>query len=568
MPGSHLFNLGLFQKHFLSTSKVTGPAINIGCTRGRGSTTRMLNYCNQHSRNPSECINQFITVGKTQGVVSNVSTIYESTNPVPNSNPGNVQTVPGKPVITSITSGMDQVTVNFNPPYDGGSTITGYEYMISSGYMTQMVYELPSNYVITGFTIYDVSYNIQIRAINSIGKSDWSNTVVGIPTNYDSMGGGFSYIVNSIVLYGDYVFVGGNFTTNSSGTATYNRLAEWSTTNKTWMPLAVTNGNIGVDMPVYSIVQMGNSTSFYVGGVMYYAANSIALNGIGILDITSGTWTSIGNTGSGSGVYLNNGNSVYVYSVAYNSKYNVVYFGGMFDKDGYGNSLNNIASSNPTYNNINVVQDTNSDKGLNNQVLCITSDNNIQSSQYGNIYVGGQFTGTGSSNSTILSGIACYNPESSVWNNMSSGVNGTVLTIVIDPNDSNKIYVGGNFLSAGGGSVYNIACYNMETSIWLGLNGGPYGTVRTIAFAPNGDMYVGGTFTTVYTNSNGSTYIEVNSIAKWNSSTGWSQLNVQPQATSQINAITINPTNGIMYIGGSIYSVNSVPVYNIYQYQP
>ena len=56
------FNLGLFQKNFLSTSRVTGPAINMGCTRGKGSSTRMFNYCNQHSANSSECINQFITV--------------------------------------------------------------------------------------------------------------------------------------------------------------------------------------------------------------------------------------------------------------------------------------------------------------------------------------------------------------------------------------------------------------------------------------------------------------------------------------------------------------------------
>ena len=64
MPGSHLFNLGLNQKNFLSTSRVTGPAINMGCTRGRGSTTRMLNYCNHHSQIPSLCINQFITKSK------------------------------------------------------------------------------------------------------------------------------------------------------------------------------------------------------------------------------------------------------------------------------------------------------------------------------------------------------------------------------------------------------------------------------------------------------------------------------------------------------------------------
>lgn len=60
MPGSHLYNLGLYQKNFLSTSKVTGPAINMGCTRGRASTTRMYNYCSKN--NTSTCIYQFITI--------------------------------------------------------------------------------------------------------------------------------------------------------------------------------------------------------------------------------------------------------------------------------------------------------------------------------------------------------------------------------------------------------------------------------------------------------------------------------------------------------------------------
>lgn len=61
MPGSHLFNLGLYQKKFLSTSKIYGPAINMGCTKGRGSTTRTFNYCKTHTPTPSLCINQFIT---------------------------------------------------------------------------------------------------------------------------------------------------------------------------------------------------------------------------------------------------------------------------------------------------------------------------------------------------------------------------------------------------------------------------------------------------------------------------------------------------------------------------
>ena len=60
MPGSHLFTLGLNQQNFLSTSRISGAAINMGCTRGRASTTRMLNYCNKRSPTPSTCIYQFI----------------------------------------------------------------------------------------------------------------------------------------------------------------------------------------------------------------------------------------------------------------------------------------------------------------------------------------------------------------------------------------------------------------------------------------------------------------------------------------------------------------------------
>ncbi len=61
MPGSHLFNFGLNQKRFLSTSKVTGPAITIGSLKGRGSTTRLLGYHSAKSTDV-EFINQFITI--------------------------------------------------------------------------------------------------------------------------------------------------------------------------------------------------------------------------------------------------------------------------------------------------------------------------------------------------------------------------------------------------------------------------------------------------------------------------------------------------------------------------
>ena len=61
MPGSHLFNLGLNQKHFGGNNKIAGVSINLGNTKGRGSSTRMFNYCNKRE-SYTYCINQFITI--------------------------------------------------------------------------------------------------------------------------------------------------------------------------------------------------------------------------------------------------------------------------------------------------------------------------------------------------------------------------------------------------------------------------------------------------------------------------------------------------------------------------
>jgi hypothetical protein len=61
MPGSHLFNLGLFQKNFGGNNKIAGVSINLGCTKGRGSSTRMFNYCKKRESN-FYCLNNFITI--------------------------------------------------------------------------------------------------------------------------------------------------------------------------------------------------------------------------------------------------------------------------------------------------------------------------------------------------------------------------------------------------------------------------------------------------------------------------------------------------------------------------
>jgi hypothetical protein len=59
-----LFNLGLNQKNFGGNHKIANVSINLGNTKGSASSTRMFNYCKQHSKAPSECIYQFITLPK------------------------------------------------------------------------------------------------------------------------------------------------------------------------------------------------------------------------------------------------------------------------------------------------------------------------------------------------------------------------------------------------------------------------------------------------------------------------------------------------------------------------
>ena len=54
--------LGFNQKKFNSTSKVTAAAVNLGSTRGIGSTNRIFNFCVARTSNPQFCFNQIFSI--------------------------------------------------------------------------------------------------------------------------------------------------------------------------------------------------------------------------------------------------------------------------------------------------------------------------------------------------------------------------------------------------------------------------------------------------------------------------------------------------------------------------
>ena len=55
------FNFGLFVRGNGGNDKIAAATINLGSTKGRGSSTRMFNYCNKRE-SKTYCLNQFIKI--------------------------------------------------------------------------------------------------------------------------------------------------------------------------------------------------------------------------------------------------------------------------------------------------------------------------------------------------------------------------------------------------------------------------------------------------------------------------------------------------------------------------
>lgn len=119
-------------------------------------------------------------------------------------------------------------------------------------------------------------------------------------------------------------------------------------------------------------------------------------------------------------------------------------------------------------------------------------------------------------------------------------VNGPVHKVAVAPNGD--IYVGGAFTTINGIAVNRIARWNGTT--WSALGTGvPGGSVHAIAFSGN-DVYIGGNFVTA-----GS--VAANNIARWNGS-AWSFLGKRE------NEQGLDPTvTDILFVGNTMYVAGS-----------
>jgi hypothetical protein len=166
---------------------------------------------------------------------------------------------------------------------------------------------------------------------------------------------------------------------------------------------------------------------------------------------------------------------------------------------------------------------TNMAGGLNAAVNAIAIDPNT-----GTIYAGGDFTANNDGIAcnhiaVYLSGFAGW-----LWTDLGQGLNGNVHSLLFN---NNKLYVGGEFTSAGGQTANHIAVYDLQTSQWSAL-GNLDGTVKTLCFY-EGELFAGGSFTGM--------------LAKWNG-TQWQEVNQGFLYGTEVRALETVDT--LLYIGG------------------
>ena len=165
----------------------------------------------------------------------------------------------------------------------------------------------------------------------------------------------------------------------------------------------------------------------------------------------------------------------------------------------------------------------------------------------GNLYASGTFTHAGG---TSANNIAMWNGSS--WSALGSGTSYHVSAIALDT--QGNLYAGGSFSTAGGISASRVAKWNGTdwSALGAGTSGGMLNSVYAVAVAPNGNVYVGGSFA-----SAGG--VAANNIAKWDGS-AWSALGTG--CDGYVRGLTATP-NGSLYAIGTFLNAGGIPVNRI-----
>ena len=322
--------------------------------------------------------------------------------------------------------------------------------------------------------------------------------------------------VNCLVVGPDgFLYAGGSFT--NSGGLSINHVARWDGTN--WSPLGP-----GVNNQVQAIAF--NGTNLCIGGA-FNLSGANNLYGIGQWD--GAEWLNFAGGVSGGSVF------------ALASDGTNLYAGGSFTRAG-GVLVSGITRWNGT-------NWTGLSTGMNGTVNALVWNQ-------GSLYASGGFTSAGA---ISASHVAMWDGQQ--WSALSFALDGGNPTrIFAVANQGTNVYVAGSFSSAGGVPANNIAWWNGRRWSAMGkgsTNGiiGNVGTVYSIVVSASGQVYAGG----IFTNVGG---ISISDIARWDG-TNWfplgSGVNTPYFQYGSVKSLAVAP-NGDLYAAGEFSSIGGVNV--------
>jgi uncharacterized delta-60 repeat protein len=324
--------------------------------------------------------------------------------------------------------------------------------------------------------------------------------------------------VNAIVMQTDnQVIIGGAFSAVAGSTgANVARFAADSTPDSTF------NANTDGQVNAVALLPNGVPIPTQAAGVAWVTSSGALVSGFGSDSIAeiSGTVSCV--------VVQSNGQVV---------------VGGNF-KNSSGVTGNNLMRLNADG-----TLDTKFNPNPNNVVSAMALQPN------GQIIVAGVFTSftpNGGSTTTNRNYIARLNADGSIDSTFDPNPNNPIAAVVLQSNG--QILIGGNFTdldqNEGATSVarFNLARLNTDGSVDTNFNPNPAGVIEAIAVQSNGQIVLGGNFTSFQPNGVGNN-IERNNLARINSD-GTLDMSFDPEPSGQVFAVVIQ-SNGQVVIGGS-----------------
>ena len=357
-------------------------------------------------------------------------------------------------------------------------------------------------------------------SFNSAGGVAANNIARWNGTAWSQVGVGLDGPVRSLLtLPNAHIIAGGTFVSNVGGLPASN-IAEWNPTNNAWSALY-----LGVNSTVFTVTKLPSGNVF-AGGAFDHAGIGVA---VGVAQWNGAAWSAMAG------------------GMAYPSEVNCllttfggdVLVGGAFEHAG-NLDANRVAS-------FNGVSWGAAQPAMNDHVRAFCQRPN------GDFIVGGDFTSAGN---TTVSRIARWNGTGYV--DMNGGMtpffqNTSPIVNALAAMPNGDVFAGGDFLVAGGVLSFYLARW--DGTAWSTPGGSMDGIVRALLVMPNGDLIVGGDFT----NANFfGTPVSTPHLARWNGSV-WSAIG--GGTDGPVNVLALKP-NGDIVVGGSFTSAGGGAGYN------